>query len=64
VKVINGKEYISRSVLLIRAKISSRHIKNNHAAIILFATLNGFLVDTSNPAKNDCEIPTYNTGSI
>jgi hypothetical protein len=42
---------------LISAKISSKQIRNNHAAISLFATVNGFFVEISNPAKNDCEIP-------
>ncbi len=45
-------------------KSSSIQIRNNHAAISLLATVNGFLVDISNPAKNDCEIPIYSTGSI
>jgi hypothetical protein len=39
-------------------------IRNNQVAINLFATVNGFLVEISNPAKKDCDIPIYNTGSI
>jgi hypothetical protein len=49
---------------LIRAKISSIQNINNHAAINRFAVLKGLLVEISNPAKKDWEIPTYNTGSI
>jgi hypothetical protein len=61
---MNWKEYISRTVLFISAKISSVHIRNNQAAISLFAVVNGFLVEMSSPAKKDWEIPTYKTGSI
>jgi hypothetical protein len=64
VKATNGKEYISSKVLLIRANASSIHIRNSQAAISLFAIVRGFFVDTSNPAKNDWEIPIYNTGSM
>jgi hypothetical protein len=48
----------------IRAKINSVQIRNNHVAISLLATVNGFFVEMSNPAKNDCDIPIYNMGSI
>jgi hypothetical protein len=33
-------------------------------AISLLAVVNGFLVEMSRPAKKDCEIPMYKTGSI
>jgi hypothetical protein len=33
------------------------HIKNNQAAISLLAIENGFFVEISRPAKNDCETP-------
>jgi len=39
-------------------------MRNIHAAIKRFATVNGFFVEISNPAKKDWEIPIYNTGSI
>jgi hypothetical protein len=55
--VINGKEYISITVLLMRAKIISMQIMKSQAAIILLAILLGFFVEISNPAKNDWEIP-------
>ena len=64
VNVMNGKEYISRPVLLISANISSMHIRNSHAAISLLAMVNGFLVAISRPAKKDCDIPIYNRGAI
>jgi len=46
------------------AKPSSIQIKNNQAAINRLAIVKGFFVEISNPAKKDCEIPIYNTGSI
>jgi hypothetical protein len=57
VKATKGKAYISITREFSRAKVSSIQIRNNHAAISLLAIVNGFLVDISNPAKNDCEIP-------
>jgi len=57
VKATNGKAYISITRELIRAKISSIQIRKSQAAINLFAAVNGFFVEISNPAKNDCEIP-------
>jgi hypothetical protein len=59
-----GNEYISRTVRLIRAKIISIQKRNTHAVIILLAVVNGLRVARSSPAKNDCVIPIYNTGSI
>jgi len=53
VKATNGKAYISITLELIRAKMSSVQIRNNQVAIILFATVNGFFVETNNPAKKD-----------
>ena len=61
---MNWNEYISSTLLFIRAKISSMHIMKSHAAINLFAVVTGFFVEISNPEKNDCEIPIYNTGSM
>jgi hypothetical protein len=61
---MNGKEYISITVLFISAKIISMQIRNSHAAISRLAVLKGFLVEISRPAKKDCDIPIYNTGSI
>jgi hypothetical protein len=49
---------------LIRAKISSTHIRKSQAAISLLAVVKGFFVEISKPAKNDCEMPMYSTGSI
>jgi len=45
------------TVLFNKAKIISMQMRNSHADISLFAVLNGFLVEISNPAKKDCEIP-------
>jgi hypothetical protein len=39
-------------------------IINSQAAIRRFAVVSGFFVEISNPAKNDCDIPIYRTGSI
>jgi hypothetical protein len=64
VKVMNGKEYISSTVLFIRAKISSEHIMNSQVAMILSAMVTGLFVATTRPAKKDCEIPIYNNGTI
>jgi hypothetical protein len=64
VKATKGKEYTSSKVLLIRAKISSIHIRKSQAAISLFAIVNGFLVEIRSPEKNDWEIPIYNMGSM
>jgi hypothetical protein len=64
VKATKGKEYISSNVVLIRADISSIQIRNIHAAISLFAIVNGFLVEISRPEKKDWEIPIYNMGSM
>jgi hypothetical protein len=64
VKVINWNEYISRTVLLIRANKSSAQIKKSQAAISLFAVVTGFLVEIKSPAKKDWEMPIYRTGSM
>ena len=61
---MNWNEYISRTLLFMRAKISSMHIMKSQAAINLFAVVTGFFVEISNPEKNDCEIPIYKTGSM
>ena len=63
-KVINWNEYISITLLFIKAKNNSIQIKKSQADISLLAVVRGLLVDISRPAKNDCEIPMYNTGSI
>lgn len=60
----NGKEYISITLELRSAIISSTQIRNNQAAISLLAVEPGFLVSTSIKAKNDCDTPIYNMGSI
>ncbi len=39
-------------------------IMKSHAAISLFAVVNGFFVEIRSPEKNDCDIPIYKTGSI
>jgi hypothetical protein len=64
VKEINGKEYISRTVLLIRAKISSMQSRNTHAVIKRLEVLKGLLVAIRSPAKKDWAIPTYSIGSM
>jgi len=64
VKATKGKAYISITLELIRAKTSSMQIRNNQVAIILLAIVNGFFVEINKPAKKDCDIPIYNTGSI
>ncbi len=64
VNVMNWNEYISRTLLLMSAKISSMHIMKSQAAINLFAVVTGFFVEISKPEKNDCEIPIYKTGSM
>ena len=64
VNVMNWNEYISRTLLLIRAKISSMHIMKSQAAINLFAVVTGFFVEINRPEKNDCDIPIYKTGSM
>jgi hypothetical protein len=47
-----------------RAKIISIQKRNTHAVIILLAVVNGLRVARRSPAKNDCVIPIYNTGSM
>jgi len=64
VNVINWNEYISRTLLLIRANISSMQIMNSQAAINLFAMVSGFFVEITSPEKKDCDIPIYKTGSM
>jgi hypothetical protein len=64
VNATKGKEYISITFELSNAKRSSMQIRNNHIAISLFAVLKGFFVRTRISAKNDCDIPIYNMGSI
>ena len=61
---MKGNEYISRTVRLIRAKIISMQKRNTHAVIIRLAVVNGLLVAMRSPAKKDCVIPIYNTGSM
>jgi hypothetical protein len=61
---MNWNEYISITVLLSSAKINSRQIRNNQAAISLLAVVGGFFVAMINPAKKDWDIPMYNMGSI
>ncbi len=62
--MIKGNEYISSTVRFRRAKTSSVQKRKSHAAIRRLAIEKGFLVAMSNPAKNDCEIPIYSTGSM
>ena len=64
VNVINWNEYISSTLMLINAKVSSMHIMKSQAAINLFAVVTGFFVEINRPEKNDCEIPMYKTGSM
>lgn len=63
-KEINGKEYISRTVLLIRAETSSMQRRKTHAVIKRFEVLKGLLVAIRSPAKKDWAIPTYSIGSM
>jgi len=39
-------------------------MRNSQAAINLFAVVNGFFVEMSNPEKKDWDIPIYNIGSM
>jgi hypothetical protein len=64
VNATNGKAYISITLELSSANISSMQIRNNHVAINLLGTVIGLLVETSNPEKNACEMPIYRIGSI
>jgi hypothetical protein len=64
VNATKGKAYISITFELSRANMSSMQIRNNHEAMSLLAVVAGFFVAISNPAKKDCDIPIYNTGSI
>jgi hypothetical protein len=57
VKDTKGNEYISITVEFRRANINSMHIRKTQAASSLLATVAGFLVEISKPAKNDWEIP-------
>src|SRR5665647_552095 len=61
---MNGKAYISSTVWFNRAKIISIQNRNTHAVMIRLAVVKGLLVAISSPAKNDCEIPIYNMGSM
>jgi hypothetical protein len=63
VNEIKGKEYISRTVLFMSAKISSVQSRNTQADISRLEVLNGLRVAISRPAKNDWAIPIYSMGS-
>jgi hypothetical protein len=61
---MKGNEYMSRTMRFTRAKIISVQNRNTQAVIIRLAVVKGFRVAIRRPAKNDCVIPIYRTGSM